>query len=113
MYVKQGRVKGLAIDSSRRSELFPGLPTVAESGLPGFESVSPQTIVAPARTPAGIVTRLNHEIVRVLNGSDVKERLKNLGIEVVGSSPEELAASIKTEMARVGKLIKAAGIREE
>ncbi|HKA42850.1 MAG TPA: tripartite tricarboxylate transporter substrate binding protein [Burkholderiales bacterium] len=112
-YAKQGKVRGLAIGSARRSELFPGVPTVAESGLPGFESVSPQAIVAPARTPAAIVNRLNYEIVRVLNNAEVKERLKNLGIEVVGSTPEELGVSIKSEMARVAKLVKAAGIREE
>jgi tripartite-type tricarboxylate transporter receptor subunit TctC len=112
-YVKQGKLRGLAICSAQPSELFPGLPTVAASGLPGYESVSPQGIVAPARTPATIINRLNQEIVRVLNSAEVKERLANSGIQVVGSSPEEFAATMKSDMARIGRLIKDAGIRAE
>lgn len=112
-FVKQGKLRGLAICSAKPSDLFPGLPTVAASGLPGFESVSPQTIVAPARTPAAIVNRLNQEIVRILHSAEVKERLSNSGIQVVGSSPEELAATMKSDIARVGRLIKDAGIRAE
>lgn len=112
-FVKQGKLKGLAICSAQPSPLFPGLPTVAASGLPGFVSVSPQGIVAPAKTPAPIVNRLNKEIVRVLNSAEVKERLANGGIEVVGNSPEEFAAAIKADMARIRKLVKEAGIRAE
>ena len=68
-------------------------------------------IFAPAKTPAAIINRLNQEIVRVLNRAEVKEKFFNAGVEVVGSSPEQLAATIKSEMARMGKVIKDAGIR--
>ena len=112
-YVKQGKLKGLAICSAQPSALFPGLPTLSASGLPGYESISPQALVAPARTPAAIVNRLNQEIVRVLNSPQVKERLANGGMEVVGNSPEQFAAVMKTDIARVRKLVKDAGIRSE
>ena len=103
-YVKQGKLKGLAICSAQPSALFPGLPTVAASGLPGYVSISPQALVAPARTPAAIVNRLNQEIVRVLNSPEVKERFANGGMEVVGNSPEQFAAAMKADIARVRKL---------
>jgi tripartite-type tricarboxylate transporter receptor subunit TctC len=108
-YVKQGKLKGLAICSAQPSALFPGLPTVAASGLPGYESISPQALVAPAKTPAAIVNRLNQEILRVLNNPEVKERFANGGMEVVGNSPEQFAAAMKADIARVRKL----GIRSE
>jgi len=110
-YVKQGKLRGLAICSAQPSALFPGLPTMAATGLPGFESVSPQGIVAPAKTPAPIINRLNQEIVRVLNSAEVKGRLTNSGIEVVGSSPEQFAAAIKADMERIRKLARDANIR--
>ena len=108
-YVKQGKLKGLAICSAQPSALFPGLPTLSASGLPGYESISPQAFVAPARTPAAIVNRLNQEIVRVLNSPEVKERLANGGMEVVGNSPEQFAQAMKSDIARVRKL----GIQSE
>lgn len=103
-YVKQGKLKGLAICSAQPSALFPGLPTVAASGLPGYESISPQAIVAPAKTPAAIVNRLNQEIVRVLNNPEVKERFANGGMEVVANTPEQFAQAIRADIARVRKL---------
>jgi tripartite-type tricarboxylate transporter receptor subunit TctC len=112
-YVKQGKLKGLAICSAQPSALFPGLPTLSASGLPGYESISPQALVAPAKTPAAIINRLNQEIVRVLNSPELKERLANGGMEVVGNSPEQFAAAMKADIARVRKLVKDAGIRAE
>jgi tripartite-type tricarboxylate transporter receptor subunit TctC len=103
-YVKQGKLKGLAVCSAQPSVLFPGVPTVAESGVPGYESVSPQALVAPAKTPAAIVNRLYQEVVRVLNSPEVKERLHNGGMEVVGNTPEQFAQAMKTDIARVRKL---------
>ncbi|HKU70211.1 MAG TPA: tripartite tricarboxylate transporter substrate binding protein [Burkholderiales bacterium] len=103
-YVKQGKLKGLGICSPQRSALFPEVPTVAESGLPGYESVSPQALVAPAKTPAAIVNRLHQEIVRVLNSPEVKERLHNGGMEVVGNTPEQFAQAMKADITRVRKL---------
>lgn len=112
-YVKQGKLKGLAICSAQPSALFPGVPTLSATGLPGYESISPQALVAPAKTPASIVNRLNQEIVRVLNGPELKERLANGGMEVVGNSPEQFAAAMKSDIARVRQLVKDAGIRAE
>jgi len=112
-FVKQGRLRALGICALHPSALFPGVPTVSASGLPGYESVSPQGVVAPARTPVAIVTRLNQEFVRALNRPEVKARLNSSGIEIVASSPEEFAASMRSDIARTSKLIKDANIRKE
>ncbi len=109
-HIKSGKVKALAIARAQPSARFPGLPTVAES-VPGFEPVAPSAYFAPAKTPAAIISRLNQEIVRALNQADVKEKLANTGAEVIGSSPEQAAAAIKSDIARFGKLIKDAGIK--
>jgi tripartite-type tricarboxylate transporter receptor subunit TctC len=111
-YVKQGRLRGLAIASAAPSPLFPGLRPLADT-LPGYESISPQGIVAPANTPAAIVQRLHAEIARVLNGADVKDKLHAGGIEVVASTPEQFGAAIRADMARTAKLMKEAGIKQE
>ncbi|MBI3043737.1 MAG: tripartite tricarboxylate transporter substrate binding protein [Betaproteobacteria bacterium] len=102
--------KALAITSAKPSALLPGLPPIAAAGLPGYEANALFGIFAPAGTPAAIVNRLNQEVVRVLNSPDVKERFFKTGMEVVGSSPEEFAAAIRSDMARMGKVLKAAGI---
>ncbi len=112
-HIKSGRLRALAVTSAKPSALAPGLPTMAASGLPGYESVAPYGMFAPAGTPAAIISRLNQEIVRVLSRPDSKERLFNAGIEVVGSSPEQLAAAVKSDTTRMSKVIKDAGIREE
>ncbi len=112
-HLKSGRLKALAVTSARPSALAPGLPTVAASGLPGYESASMLVILAPARTPEAIIGRLNQEIVRMLNAPEVKEKLFTMGVEVIGSSPEELASWLKADMARMGKVIREAGIRAE
>ena len=111
--VKSGRVKALAVTSAEPSALAPGLPTVAASALPGYESISIYGIFAPAQTPRTIIHKLNEEIVRVLNRTDVKEKFFNIGMETIGGSPEQLAMTVKFEMARMGKVIKNAGIRNE
>jgi len=111
-HVKSGRLRALAITSARPSELFPGLPTVAASGLPGYEATSSGALLAPAKTSEAIISRLNHEVVRFLGTPEARERLFHAGSEVVGSSPDELAAAIRTEMDRMRKVIKDAGIRE-
>ena len=105
-------MKALAVTRRKPFPLFPDLATVAASGLPGYESATLSGILAPAGTPAGIIELLNHEIVRVLNRPDVKERLANSGAIVVGGSPDQLSGVMKSEMARMGKIIKAAGIRD-
>ncbi len=111
LHVKSGRLRALAVTSAQPSALVPGVPTVAASGLSGYESESPFAIFAPAKTPTTIINRLNQEIVGVLNKADVKERFFSAGVEIVGSSPGQLAATVKSEMARMAKVIKDAGIR--
>ena len=112
-HVKSGRLRALAVASLQPSALAPGLPTIAASGVPGYEAVAFEGMFAPAKTPVAIIDRLNQEIVRVLNRAEVKERFFNAGVETVGSTPEEFAAAIKSNVAKWGKLIKDAGIRDE
>jgi tripartite-type tricarboxylate transporter receptor subunit TctC len=112
-HVKAGRLRALAVTSAQPTALAPGLPTVAASGLPGYESVAPYGIFAPVSTPSAVINRLNQEIVRVLNAPDIKEKLFNAGIDVVASTPKQLAAAVEAETARMGKVIKEAGIRAE
>ena len=110
-YIKSGRLKGLAVTSAQPSALFPEIPTVAAAGLPGYESVTILGIFAPGGTPAAIINRLNQEIVRVLSMAEVKKRFLNEGLETVGSSPEQLAAAVKADTARIAKVIKDNRIR--
>jgi tripartite-type tricarboxylate transporter receptor subunit TctC len=112
-HLKSGRLRALAVTSPQPSELFPGLPTVAAAGLPGYESGTMQGLFAPAGTPAAVVNRLNQEAVIVLKRPEAKEKLFNGGVEVVASTPAEFAATIKSEMDRMGKVIKAAGIKNQ
>jgi tripartite-type tricarboxylate transporter receptor subunit TctC len=112
-HIKSDRVRALAVASLKPSALFPGLPTISESGVPGFESGVITGIFATARTPEPIINRLNAEIVRYFSAAETKQRLLNMGVEAVGSSPEALAAAIKVDMAKWGKLIKDAGIRAD
>jgi tripartite-type tricarboxylate transporter receptor subunit TctC len=112
-FVKSGRIKVLAVTSAQRSQLYPEVPTVASLGYPGFESVATHAFVAPARTPAAIVNRLSKEIVQFLSQSEARERIGNLGFEIVASSPEQLRAAMKTEMNTEGHALRAAGVRPE
>jgi len=110
-HVRSGRLRALGVTSLRPSALAPGLPAVAESGVPGYESVVMYALFAPARTPAPIIKRLHADLVQFLRSAAATERFFNAGIEVVGSTPSELAAAMKSEMTRMGKLIKDARIR--
>jgi tripartite-type tricarboxylate transporter receptor subunit TctC len=109
-HVKQGRLRAIAVCSAQPSPFAPGVPTVSESGLPGFESMSPQGIFAPAGTPPAVVNRLNQEIARTLNSEEVKQKMFAAGSQVVANSPEAFAAAMKADMERIGKLVKAARI---
>ena len=108
--MKSGRLKALAIASAQPTALAPGLPTVA-SGLPGYEFTATYGVFAPAKTPPEIINRLNREIVQTLERADVKEKLFNAGIETTSGSPSQLAARVKADMAKLGKVIKDAAIR--
>jgi tripartite-type tricarboxylate transporter receptor subunit TctC len=110
-HLKSGRLRALAVGGAQRSALYPSLPTVAESGLPGYEIAVMAGMFVPAKTPATLINRLNEEIVRVLKRSDVKERLLSIGLDAAPSSPEQLAITLASERSRMGKVIKDAGIR--
>ena len=112
-YVKAGRVRALAVSTAVRSLAFPDLPTIAEAGIPGYESVAMTGVFAPARTPATTISRLSQEIMRYIGQPEVKEKFFNIGVDAVGGSADELAAKMKSEMVRMGKVIKNAGIRAE
>jgi tripartite-type tricarboxylate transporter receptor subunit TctC len=111
--VKAGRLRAHAVSSAKPSALAPGLPTLAESGLPGYECVAMYAVFLPAKTPAALVNRLNKEIVQVLNRPDTKEKFLSASTEIVASTPQGLADTMKSEMARMGKVIKAANISAE
>ena len=91
--------------------MLPGLPTVAAAGLPGFEATSIDVILAPARTPQAAVKRLNQEIVRFLRQPEIREKFLATGVELVGSSPEELSATMNAEIKRMTKVVKEANLR--
>ena len=112
-HIKSGRLKALGVTSAEPSALAPGLPTVAAAGVPGYESLLMIGVFTPAGVPAALINRLHQEIVKALRKADTKERLFNAGVEAVGGTPAQLAASVKSEMVRLGKVIKDAGIRAE
>jgi tripartite-type tricarboxylate transporter receptor subunit TctC len=112
-HIKAGRLRALGITSAQPSILTPGLPTIAASGLPGYESDQMTGAYAPVKTPATIIRTLNQGITRVLNGPELRGRFLNSGIDVVGSSPEQLTAQMKADIVRWGKIIKDAGIRSD
>jgi len=107
--VKLGKLRALAMTSLTPSALAPDLPTLA-STLPGYEWSNMTTMSAPATTPRAIVDRLNREIVRVLSGTETKERMLTAGMELAGTSPEQSAALLAAETAKINKLIKAIGL---
>jgi tripartite-type tricarboxylate transporter receptor subunit TctC len=111
--VKAGRLRGLAVTTPERTELVPGLPTVAESGLPGYESGQIVGFFAPAKTPEAIVRRLSQETMHFLTSPATSAAFFEAGADSVGSSPGELATTIKSEMARLGKIIQSAGIKAD
>ncbi|HKA45100.1 MAG TPA: tripartite tricarboxylate transporter substrate binding protein [Burkholderiales bacterium] len=112
-HVKSGRLKALAVTGAERSALFPELPTIAASGLPGYQADTSHGVFAPAGTSRYIIERLNDEIVRLLRQTDTRNRLLNNGVEPVGTTPEQLAAAMTSEMTKMGKVIKEAGIRTD
>lgn len=111
--VRGGKLRALAATGSRRSSAAPDIPTVAESGIPGFEVTVWYGVSAPAMTPRAIVNRLNSEIVRALNSPDLRERLKSQGADPIGNTPEQYTAFIQDEIAKWAKVIQAAGIKGE
>jgi tripartite-type tricarboxylate transporter receptor subunit TctC len=112
-HVRAGRLRALGVTSERRVAVAPEFPTIAESGLPGFEAVQWNGLLAPADTPREIISRLHRETVAILRAPESHDRLMEAYAEVVGSSPEEFAAFIRAETAKWAKVAKVAGIKPE
>ena len=111
--IKAGRLRALGVTAAQRFELLPDVPTIAEAGVPGYESVAWYGLFAPAGTPPEVIRRLNAETVAVLQVPDVRRRLTEAGVLPTSSSPEAFAGYVATETARWGKLIRANGIKAE
>lgn len=111
--IQARRLRGLAVTTSRRAPALPELPTMIESGYPGFEVLGWNGVLVPARTTPAIVARLNREILEALQQPDVRARLAASGLEPIGSSPEEFAAFIKTELARWAQVARQSGAKVE
>lgn len=112
-YVRQGRLKALAVTSATRSKAVPELPTIAESGVPGYETTTWHGWLAPAGTSAAIVNRMSVELARAVKSPDVQGHLAGDGGEAIGSGPEQFAQHIATEIARWRKVVQASGMRVE
>lgn len=110
-HVKSGKIRALATTGLTRAAIMPDVPTIAESGYPGFEAINWYAYVAPARTPKEVVTRLNRELTQVLSAPDVREQLDQHGVEAKPSTPEELAEFMEREFTTWGKVVRAAKVQ--
>jgi tripartite-type tricarboxylate transporter receptor subunit TctC len=111
--VRSGRLRAIAVSSLKRWPPIPDVPTVAESGYPGFEAVAWFGLLAPGNTPNAIVQKLHQDILKALAAADVRTRLTDAGLEIVGRAPAEFAAQIKDEIVKKGRLIKDAGVKPD
>jgi tripartite-type tricarboxylate transporter receptor subunit TctC len=112
-HVRAGRLRALGVTSAARSRLLPEVPTIAEAGLPGYEMTARFGLTIPAKTPRPVVAQLNREVVRSLQPAPVRERFANLGLDAVGSAPEEYQRLTVAESARLAEVIRAAGIKPQ
>jgi len=112
-HVRAGRLRALGVTSAARSTLLPEVPTIAEAGLPGYEVTARFGLTIPAKTPKGRIARLNAEVLHALAPAPVRDRFANLGLEVVGSSPEEYQRLTIQESERLGRVIRTAGIKPQ
>ena len=110
---RSGKLRALAVAGARRSPLAPELPTIAESGLPGYDMSGWFGTVAPAGTPAPVIAKLNGEYLRALNASEIRQRLEGYGFEVVGNTPEEFASRMRSESQRLARVIEESGAKPE
>jgi tripartite-type tricarboxylate transporter receptor subunit TctC len=112
-HVKSGRVRALAVTGSKRSANVPELPTIAESGVPGYEVYEWNGLFAPAGTPPAVINRLQSEIAKIMQAPDVKEKLAALGAEAVANTPQEAAVFLKAEIEKWAMVVKRANIKAE
>jgi tripartite-type tricarboxylate transporter receptor subunit TctC len=110
---RTGRLRPLAVSTAKRVSALPDIPTVAESGVPGYELKTWYGLLAPAGTPRAAVERLSRETAAVIHQPDVLKRLQADGVEPAGSAPDEFAAMIRTELPRLAKIVKSAGIQPQ
>jgi tripartite-type tricarboxylate transporter receptor subunit TctC len=112
-HVRAGKLRALAVTTKNRTAIAPDLPTISESGVPGYDVSSWYGLLAPAGTPAAVVTKLQREIARVLRLPDVSEKLTSQGLDLVGNTPEEFAAIIRSEIVKWAKVVKASGAKAD
>ena len=112
-HIKAGKLRALAVTTAKRSASFPGLPTVAEAGVPGFDAITWHGIVVPAGTPKPVIARLNGEFNKLLQTADMRERLMVLGSDIIGGEPKQLSDYMRVEIPRWAKVIKESGARAE
>lgn len=112
-FVRSGQIRALAVTSPKRSPFLPDLPTIAESGIPGFEATNLYGILGPAQLPRDIVMRLNKELAQIMHSAYMKERLTTLGMEATTGTPEEFSAYIRSEVVKWSKVVKSSGAELE
>jgi len=112
-YARSGKLRALGVSTAKRIEVAPDLPTISESGLPGYEVIAWYNLFAPAGTPRPVITKINAEINRILEQPDVRERLLTLGVVPLSGTPEALGDYLQFEITRWAKLIREAGIKAE
>jgi tripartite-type tricarboxylate transporter receptor subunit TctC len=112
-HIKAGRLRALAVTTAKRSASFPGLPTVAEAGVPGFDAITWHGIVVPAGTPKPVIARLNSEFNKLLQTADMRERLMALGSDIIGGEPKQLTDYMRVEIPRWAKVIRESGAKAE
>ena len=112
-YVQSGKLRGLANTAATRSPLAPSIPTVAESGIKGYSIATWSAVLGPAGMPPELATRIQRDIVRVINVAETRERLVGMGVDIIGNAPEDFSAFLRTEIVRYAKVIKDAGIKAE
>ena len=112
-HIKAGRVRALAVTTAKRNAQVPDVPTMIEAGLPGYEVTIWYAVFTPAGVPKAVITRLNSELVKLLNAPDMKERMAQIGVDPAPSTPQELAAFVKSETAKWTKTVQEAGVKLE
>jgi len=110
-FVQSGKLRALGVTTAKRTVAAPELPTIAESGLPGYEQSAWHGLLAPAGTPDAVIAKLNAEVNRLIRTPDVGERFKVQGIDLIGGTPADFAAFIRQDVAKYAKLVKTAGIK--